>query len=205
MLCRPLHAFSSHPPFQTMPSTFVVTPIKCGVTVNRKYFDRSPASRETVPQVSLIAIGMVSKTPLMILPFLFSLIIEIVLFAVKCSATCYGLDGNIMSPDYQPCTNIDGAISTCCATNRTNHFGGSTFEGLTADKCLSNGLCQNVAVFSPSVIYTEYWRDGCTTTPVDPEHCLKVCIDPLEVVCSFAVLAEMSRRRLSSSHDVLTR
>ncbi|KAF2872363.1 hypothetical protein BDV95DRAFT_593749 [Massariosphaeria phaeospora] len=99
-----------------------------------------------------------------------------------CRAECFGLDGNTMGPENQPCSNVPGAISACCASNRTNHFGGSSTQGATADKCLSNGLCHNIEVYSPSVIYVHYWRSGCTTTPGDNRLCLAdVCIKPPQV------------------------
>lgn len=99
-----------------------------------------------------------------------------------------------MDPEFLPCSYIDGAILVCCASNRTNHFAGSTFGGPTADKCLPNGLCQNVAIAPPSETIVRYWRNGCTTTPVDPEHCLDVCIQPDEVVRTICLFDSLTER-----------
>lgn len=43
----------------------------------------------------------------------------------------------------------------CCATNRTNPFAGNSSNGDTADACLPNGLCINVAERS---IQMGLWR-----------------------------------------------
>lgn len=109
-------------------------------------------------------------------------LILFVFFVPLCNATCYGLDGNTMTSEFQPCSSVAGAITVCCATNRTNYFGGSSLHGATADQCLPNGLCHNLEVNSPSVTYVQYWRNGCTTTPVDDERCLNVCTKPEQVV-----------------------
>ncbi|KAF2645411.1 hypothetical protein P280DRAFT_545387 [Massarina eburnea CBS 473.64] len=94
------------------------------------------------------------------------------------SATCYDHNNNPQGPDFQPCSNIAGVVSMCCATNRTNPAGGLLSKGMTADRCLSNGLCQNESFNATSGIrYFDYWRNGCTASPVDKTKCLAdICV-----------------------------
>ncbi|PVH95685.1 hypothetical protein DM02DRAFT_731689 [Periconia macrospinosa] len=97
-------------------------------------------------------------------------------FIQPSTATCYDYNGKAQDPEWQPCPNQSGSISTCCASNRQNPFGGAPDKnGQNSDRCLSNGLCQNQAVFSSGNV-TSYFRNGCTAENPDDKWCLnKVC------------------------------
>lgn len=85
------------------------------------------------------------------------------------SALCYNITSALVtSSEVQPCNNIQGATSMCCATNR-----GSS-SSFTADACLPNGLCQNVftnqTTKKPD---TNYWRESCSDSGWNSKFCLK--------------------------------
>ncbi|KAF3394677.1 hypothetical protein F1880_005098 [Penicillium rolfsii] len=67
----------------------------------------------------------------------------------------------------------------CCATNRTNPFGGADTNGWTANKCLPNGLCLDGATtigqHGEAVLRQQYWRDLCTSQNWDDGGCLSAC------------------------------
>lgn len=76
----------------------------------------------------------------------------------------------------------------CCATNRTNPSGGNYSEGWTADTCLANGICMNVAAMTDKSGNTNmvatYWREMCTSSNwTVGAGCLTVCTE--ESVCIF--------------------
>jgi len=67
---------------------------------------------------------------------------------------CYSPNGTVITElDIQPCIQISGVASMCCATKRAG----------TPDDCLPNGLCQNGDTF---------WRDYCTDPTWSSPHCL---------------------------------
>lgn len=85
-------------------------------------------------------------------------------------ASCYNPDGGlILDPAYQPCVQIVGSVSMCCATNRT----------ADADVCLPNGLCHNPCSATGICGGSEngqYWRETCTDSSWNSPYCLKgVC------------------------------
>jgi hypothetical protein len=93
------------------------------------------------------------------------------------TATCYNADGDSVSdPIFQSCGN-----SMCCGTNRTNPSGGNNDNGLTADICLENGLCENkihVTYGEDTTLVTLYYRDYCTSSNwTDDGGCLDVCTE----------------------------
>jgi hypothetical protein len=94
------------------------------------------------------------------------------------TSVCYYPNGHSeTSPDYQPCAFYNGETRMCCATNRTNPFGGDASDGLTADRCLENGLCLSNFEDVDGRIRTEYWRDQCTSLDWISGGCLNACID----------------------------
>lgn len=80
-------------------------------------------------------------------------------------ARCYYPDGRLRtSLDYQPCSNVVGQHSMCCAlANR----------GAGADLCLPNGLC---SAFTSDGSQTALWREGCTDPTWKSPACLKICM-----------------------------
>jgi hypothetical protein len=80
------------------------------------------------------------------------------LYVTAVSATCYAPDSTVIELGSQPCDNVSGAHSMCCATNRTTN----------ADQCLKNGLCYN-----PNGGL--YWREGCTDPTWTSEACSRLC------------------------------
>ncbi|KAF3085637.1 hypothetical protein TWF569_008367 [Orbilia oligospora] len=78
---------------------------------------------------------------------------------------CYFPDGSLRnSTDYQPCNNVRGQHSMCCAiANR----------GSSADICLSNGLCSGATADGES---RALWREGCTDPTWEDPACLKICL-----------------------------
>lgn len=92
------------------------------------------------------------------------------------SAVCYYPSGHSeQSLVYQPCPASNGGTSMCCGTNRTNPYAGPASDGLTADKCLGNGLCMNAHKDSQGTVLTDYWRDSCTSNDWANGGCLDVC------------------------------
>ncbi|KAJ8101651.1 hypothetical protein POJ06DRAFT_68752 [Lipomyces tetrasporus] len=96
------------------------------------------------------------------------------------AAVCYYPNGLSESdPAYQPCNQIQSSVSMCCATSRTNPPSGPFANGLTADTCLPNGMCQNIVQWtSPGgqVTYNySYFRDQCTDAQWSSNKCLNVC------------------------------
>jgi hypothetical protein len=87
------------------------------------------------------------------------------------AASCYNPDGDlILDPTYQPCVQTLGAVSMCCATNRTTN----------ADVCQSNGLCHNPCLASGQECdgssQGQYWRESCTDQSWSSPYCLSgVC------------------------------
>jgi hypothetical protein len=98
-------------------------------------------------------------------------------------ATCYYPNGTSVSewsPTFsaQPCSNDTNSplAHVCCSVNRPNPSGGSFEDGFTADKCLPNGLCQNVGKDEEGTMLYSYWRDFCTDAEWSAGKCLKnVC------------------------------
>lgn len=61
----------------------------------------------------------------------------------------------------------------CCATNRTQVPESNFADGDTQDRCLPNGLCQNIARKGSQMVYS-YLRDACSSS--NWEGCLQgVC------------------------------
>lgn len=89
-------------------------------------------------------------------------------FAVATDASCYNPNGGlILDPAYQPCVQTLGAVSMCCATNRTTN----------ADVCQSNGLCHNPCLASGQQCNGssegQYWRESCTDQSWSSPYCLR--------------------------------
>ncbi|KAK6363338.1 hypothetical protein TWF730_000774 [Orbilia blumenaviensis] len=78
---------------------------------------------------------------------------------------CYYPDGSLRnSTDYQPCNNVRGQHSMCCAiANR----------GSGADICLSNGLCSGATADG---VGRALWRESCTDPTWEDPACLKICL-----------------------------
>ncbi|RHZ54242.1 uncharacterized protein CDV56_106262 [Aspergillus thermomutatus] len=91
------------------------------------------------------------------------------------SSLCYYPNGTA-DDNYQPCNNVKGVNSMCCALDRPNASGGPDSKGWTADICLENGLCQNIVqrMSTGQMVYT-YWRTLCTSTDWSTNGCLNVC------------------------------
>jgi hypothetical protein len=79
--------------------------------------------------------------------------------------------------EYVPCDYSNSGTRMCCATNRPNPSGGNFSNGLTADKCLENGLCMNSGYHADGTHWTNYWRDMCTSNDWSAGGCLDVCTD----------------------------
>lgn len=86
---------------------------------------------------------------------------------VSVASSCFFPNGTLQTdPVYQPCTNIAGAFSMCCATNRTKN----------QDTCLANGLCQNVVQNSGNTGFVpSFYRDTCTDKTWQSPQCLAIC------------------------------
>jgi len=99
---------------------------------------------------------MVSLIYLPVLISLFFLIISNFPILIS-GTTCYSPDGSAVNDAlYQPCINIQGVESMCCALNATS----------TPDICSPNGLC--VAGWGNQA----YWRDFCTDSTWKSPNCL---------------------------------
>ena len=91
--------------------------------------------------------------------------------ALPANATpCYQSNGNAMDLAYQPCNQIQGQTSVCCALNRTSG----------ADLCLPNGLCQWNTVDDNGVDVTHFWREGCSVEDWGKGACLNECLVNIE-------------------------
>jgi hypothetical protein len=90
-------------------------------------------------------------------------LLTVFLYNGAAGAFCYRPDGGQESLEYQPCNQVVGTASMCCATNRTNPSGGNLDDGWTVDNCLPNGLCQNESVLNGQEAVT-YWRVGCSVS-----------------------------------------
>ncbi|KAF2633885.1 hypothetical protein BU25DRAFT_486881 [Macroventuria anomochaeta] len=65
----------------------------------------------------------------------------------------------------------------CCAIDRPNPSGGYSADGLAADKCLPNGLCQQSWTPDENItMRTEYYREECTVKGWKNGSCLSVCL-----------------------------
>lgn len=109
-------------------------------------------------------------------------LIGITLFASLSESTCYYPSGVIAgNPIYLPCVMFGETTSMCCATNRTNPAGGDSANGITADQCLPNGLCQNVLKYRNTEgawsTNVTYWRNQCTSMVWTDDGCLNICTD----------------------------
>lgn len=104
-------------------------------------------------------------------------VINCILATVK--VACYFPDGDSVSNlTYQPCNNIGGVTSMCCALNRTNPSGGNVTDGAPADKYLPNGLCEYVFVSTDNgttTTQTAWIRYCCTDASWNSAGCLKFC------------------------------
>ncbi|KAF1955675.1 hypothetical protein CC80DRAFT_535760 [Byssothecium circinans] len=105
-------------------------------------------------------------------------VLSVISLARLSSATCYDHNSKPLGPEFQPCSNVAGEVSMCCATNRKNPAGGMLANGVTSERCLPNGLCQAESFNETSKARsTDYWRNGCTANPVDKTKCLAdVCV-----------------------------
>lgn len=107
-------------------------------------------------------------------------------FISTAATVCYDPNGDTKSdPIFQPCGN-SGTTSMCCASNRSNPSGGNYANGLTADVCLENGLCENKIFVTydqgETTLVTLYYRDYCTSSNWKTGGgCLNVCTE--ETVC----------------------
>ncbi|KAF1949574.1 hypothetical protein CC80DRAFT_598750 [Byssothecium circinans] len=79
---------------------------------------------------------------------------------------------------HAPCSNSssDPLRFVCCAIARPNPFGGDFARGLTADRCLPNGLCQNSALVKGTNI-TTYFQEECTERYWNNANCPSFCIN----------------------------
>ena len=96
---------------------------------------------------------------------MFALLPLLAIFLPLVHAGCYAPNGVLeRNTAYQPCINVEGINSMCCALNRT-------VVGGTADKCAQNGLC--VAADGTS------WRGFCTDKNWASPGCLSndICSD----------------------------
>ena len=86
---------------------------------------------------------------------------------------CYAPDGSLMQGTAaQPCNQIQGTFSTCCATDLTSK------PGVVQDICTTNGLCQNYWTYYSGQRLLTYWRGGCSDPTWNSPFCLKgVCVD----------------------------
>ena len=92
--------------------------------------------------------------------------------------TCFKSDGTVeTNTQFQPCNQIPGQPSMCCATNRTIPAGA---VGSTADLCLPNGLCKSISSKNGQDL-TIYWREGCSANKWGTSECLNACT---QTVCS---------------------
>lgn len=93
---------------------------------------------------------------------------------------CRHPNGNIQTDAYHaPCGEVLGnPLNTmCCAIDRPNPSGGYSSNGLAADKCLPNGLCQLRWIPDDnSTMKTDYWREECTVEGWKNGSCLSVCL-----------------------------
>jgi hypothetical protein len=86
---------------------------------------------------------------------------------------CYAVTGKHLSTEYQPCVNLDGAASFCCATNRSIPFGSPITPPsgqYSQDRCLSIGLCEYRHNGDNS-----YWRPSCTADDFSSSRCVSMC------------------------------
>lgn len=113
--------------------------------------------------------SVTSSLQLNIIPMMLCTLLTTVLFAGSAFAGCYWPNGTLNpSPDYQPCNDIKGQYSMCCATNRASY----------ADSCLPNGLCQNfISNGQNTGISLLFWRESCTDPSWTSPYCLGLCVD----------------------------
>lgn len=101
-------------------------------------------------------------------------------FVASTHADCRHPNGNIQTDAYHaPCSEALGnPLNTmCCAIDRPNPSGGYSADGLAADLCLPNGLCQQK--WTPdenSTTRIEYYREECTVEGWKNGSCLSVCL-----------------------------
>lgn len=95
------------------------------------------------------------------------------------SSPCFEIytGDTIQGLEHQPCINLAGVSSFCCATNRTTPYGGADMGPgkRSRDLCLPYGLCKHVTNGA-----IQYWRQSCTdrssTQPeCDPSLCKVYC------------------------------
>ncbi|KAF2646827.1 hypothetical protein P280DRAFT_464988 [Massarina eburnea CBS 473.64] len=100
--------------------------------------------------------------------------------------SCFSLvESKCFLPDGSAATNSQWGVcsedasnplsSICCALNRTNVAGGKSSDGLTADTCLPNGLCQNESEDDSGNHHFTYQRAYCTTADWNSGKCLTTC------------------------------
>ena len=94
---------------------------------------------------------------------------------------CFQSNGDLEPDfDYQPCNQIPGQPSMCCATNRTVLAGeipNGSGNNLTVDLCVQNGLCRNDIVVNGGQVKTRYWREDCSVNEWNTDQCLNVCLN----------------------------
>ena len=94
------------------------------------------------------------------------------------SAKCYYPNGTaVIGLDFQPCVSTLGAVSMCCATNRT-----------IQDSCLPNGLCFNPCTSNGDCgdgSGGKYWRESCTDQSWKSPFCLQGACDDNAVGLKF--------------------
>lgn len=112
-----------------------------------------------IPLLSFVLIGALSSTT---------------------KADCRHPNGNIQTDPYHaPCADVlDNPLNNmCCAIERPNPSEGFSKDGLSADVCLSNGLCkQSWRQDENSSVTTHYYREECTFTDWKSGKCLSVCL-----------------------------
>ncbi|KAF2737742.1 hypothetical protein EJ04DRAFT_95922 [Polyplosphaeria fusca] len=109
-----------------------------------------------------------------------SLVLLHFLFFSMSQSQCFHPNGTETTDAFHaPCSNDTASplAHVCCAWQRPIPFGADGTQGFTADKCLSNGLCQNNAMDENRNVRTEYWREECTEQGWKEGACPTFCIN----------------------------
>jgi len=97
-------------------------------------------------------------------PFISALVFFLIhLFPTNATSTCYMLNGDLATSDFQPCTSNlpSGSNSACCNTGKN-----------PPDICLGGGLCQRMD--SPEGNFLIY-AVGCTDRSGKDSACPQYC------------------------------